>query len=327
MSNLKQQRNLTIDCLKAFTIMLVIVGHFIQNSDVNFDGNLLFRVIYSVHMPLFIFLSGYVSYKVNIYDWGYVFKRMSSLLLPFISWGIVNQSILQYQSHSFHPLAYFKFIIYPDNGLWFLWVLFFMHFSYFIVLKYFAKYQIYIFSIVTVLFIVLSAFVSMNLFAIKSFSFLLPFFILGLLLKKHDVAVTKKFIISLPLFLLLAYFWQRTVDIHIGSMILHNKILILGYKYITAFTGIISIYSIIVLLKLSFKSLILVGQSTLGIYAIHYYYLDLFLKLFEFKQSLFLTYYYIVLFIVVLSVLVLSVYTTQFIKHSKFFSKVFLGVA
>ena len=49
-----------VDVLKGYAILLVILGHSIQNTVLDFDGNIVFRVIYSFHMPLFMILSGIV---------------------------------------------------------------------------------------------------------------------------------------------------------------------------------------------------------------------------------------------------------------------------
>lgn len=59
-----KKRNVDIDIGKGIAIILVVVGHIIQHgSHNNFDylEHDLFKVIYSFHMPLFIFLSGFVS--------------------------------------------------------------------------------------------------------------------------------------------------------------------------------------------------------------------------------------------------------------------------
>lgn len=52
-----------IDNLRGLLIILVVLGHCIQNLDLDFDHNIVFRYIYSFHMPLFMFISGFVSYK------------------------------------------------------------------------------------------------------------------------------------------------------------------------------------------------------------------------------------------------------------------------
>lgn len=45
-----------IDNLRGLLIILVVLGHCIQNLDLDFDHNIVFRYIYSFHMPLFMFI-------------------------------------------------------------------------------------------------------------------------------------------------------------------------------------------------------------------------------------------------------------------------------
>ena len=77
-----KQRIAYIDFLKGFTILLVILGHCIQYNDRDFENNIVFRYIYSFHMPLFMFFSGYVSYKVVLLS-STIKKRAIQLLVPF----------------------------------------------------------------------------------------------------------------------------------------------------------------------------------------------------------------------------------------------------
>lgn len=49
-------RILQIDVLKGFAILLVVLGHAIYET--YSENNIVFRMIYSFHMPLFMFLSG-----------------------------------------------------------------------------------------------------------------------------------------------------------------------------------------------------------------------------------------------------------------------------
>lgn len=56
-------RNTTIDILKGIAIILVVYGHVIQRSmspyEIDAHLNPVFKLIYTFHMPLFFFLSGY----------------------------------------------------------------------------------------------------------------------------------------------------------------------------------------------------------------------------------------------------------------------------
>ena len=55
-----QNRIVYIDALRGFAILLVIVGHLIQFNYSSGIENPIFNIIYSFHMPLFFFISGYV---------------------------------------------------------------------------------------------------------------------------------------------------------------------------------------------------------------------------------------------------------------------------
>ena len=59
------KRNYKIDNIKALLIFLVVIGHFVDElvgkSDV---FKCIYIFVYSFHMPLFIFLSGYLSRKL-----------------------------------------------------------------------------------------------------------------------------------------------------------------------------------------------------------------------------------------------------------------------
>lgn len=61
---MKQQkiRNKEIDYLKGLSIILVVVGHAIQYNICDYNVNPFFNIIYSFHMPLFMFISGYVAF-------------------------------------------------------------------------------------------------------------------------------------------------------------------------------------------------------------------------------------------------------------------------
>ena len=58
--NTQKNRDQFLDIAKGIAIILVILGHTFQGFGENFDYLVGYRVIYSFHMPLFIFISGMV---------------------------------------------------------------------------------------------------------------------------------------------------------------------------------------------------------------------------------------------------------------------------
>lgn len=115
-----QRRVAYIDNLKGLLIILVVLGHSIQSIDPQFDSNTLFRYIYAFHMPAFMFVSGYVSYKATM-EWRTIGKRARQLLVPFLCWAVVVSLL------SWDITKMWTIIKHPDyGGLWFLHALFFI---------------------------------------------------------------------------------------------------------------------------------------------------------------------------------------------------------
>mgnify|MGYP000174688508 FL=1 len=118
---MSEKRLVYLDALKGILIMLVILGHVIQSSISDYQHNVLFRLIYSFHMPLFFLISGYLTYKGK-YDGKLVSKRFVQCIIPFISWAFLLP-ILETGIWNLSRTA--NILLYPDNGLWFLYNLFF----------------------------------------------------------------------------------------------------------------------------------------------------------------------------------------------------------
>ena len=98
----KSKRLFYIEVLQAFGIICVFLGHALRifheggwyfhkaQSVLGFD--ILDKFIFSFHMPLFMFLSGYLFYlnkdKV-VSTWEYILKRVKRLLIPFYFAGFL----------------------------------------------------------------------------------------------------------------------------------------------------------------------------------------------------------------------------------------------
>ena len=84
-----KKRNPYIDALKGLAITFVVWGHTIQcmGIDPTAYSNYIGKFIYLFHMPLFFFLSGYVSQGVMIRKFIPLVKsRLKTLFYPMCIW-------------------------------------------------------------------------------------------------------------------------------------------------------------------------------------------------------------------------------------------------
>jgi len=301
-------RDAFLDIAKGLAIILVIVGHVIQGSPGNFDDLLWFRVIYSFHMPLFVFLSGAVAAKAFQSDSVQhgmkaaideaktkIAKAVVRLLLPFVAWCLINQ-LIYHHSDSLISALILAFR-HPDTALWFLLAIF-----YCIVLA--ALFNIF-FSVIYELSIreglkevakwicdcrVQIVLMILIWWAIREhtprgagFSLIRPYFlyyVLGIGFYKYLYLKisTWGYLPAWLIFIALIPFWSRIATDNIngvtwiptelsyfyaGLVALSSSFLILGIVKCISETNIKRIKSF----------LILCGQLSLGIYAIHYFFL------------------------------------------------------
>lgn len=85
------ERKVFIDYAKGLAILLVVIGHLLQYNLVGTSAKDLFDIIYSFHMPLFMFLSGYVASLTIDKQLAdkilFVKKKAGSLVVPFMFMG------------------------------------------------------------------------------------------------------------------------------------------------------------------------------------------------------------------------------------------------
>lgn len=170
-----KKRDGSVDSLKGFLIILVVLGHIIGGLKIH-GGGYIWNLIYTFHMPLFVLVSGYFSKRDN--------PNVLVLLKPLIVFQILNVIILSILGHSF-SLSY---LIIPHWTLWYLLSLIFWRG----ILKYVPKSLLsrpYLFigttitiAIVSGLFIPYGRILSIQ----RTINFL-PFFLLGYYFKTNSV--------------------------------------------------------------------------------------------------------------------------------------------
>ena len=84
------QRIVFIDIAKAVCIILVVVGHYVPDNSPGWYVAI-HDVIYTFHMPLFMFASGYV-YIATRRDTGYgsfLMRKLRRLMVPYLSTSVI----------------------------------------------------------------------------------------------------------------------------------------------------------------------------------------------------------------------------------------------
>ena len=129
-----------IDIAKGIAIILVVIGHCIPDAASSTGISVteyrwLHNIIYSFHMPLFFFLSGYMMVRQNMVRAGkrpfdIIKDRCKRLLTPYVFVGLCYEPfkllLSQFANKPYDIEGIWKMIIgvNPDGELWFLYALF-----------------------------------------------------------------------------------------------------------------------------------------------------------------------------------------------------------
>ena len=190
---MKQQMNSRLqflDSLKGLLIIMVVIGHVIQSSNPDYQHDILFRFIYSFHMPLFLAISGYLTYKPK-YDSGLIKKRAVQLLIPFVVWAFLSPVL---QRGAVDVDAALNVLLYPDNGLWFLYNLFvysaIFNISERLSEKFAIKQEWILCGFVFILVCAMAVFKTK--FNCSQLCWYLPFFAIGYYMRKYSELVEKR---------------------------------------------------------------------------------------------------------------------------------------
>lgn len=260
-------RDNSVDNIKGVATLLVLIGHAIQYSMLDYDSSSIFITIYSFHMPLFMFISGYLLRSASSLN---VKKKSISLLLPFISWG----GLIIVTTQGLHAtwVDFTSMLLNPDTGLWFLWVLL-MNFIFISLLRKTGFLVISSLILIALLYIVLFLYPELSLFGIGLFKWHFLFFIFGYVFRKRNLILylDGKITVALVLvFLSTLLVWDRNAIegiLGLSFNSLQSTLVTLVVKYISAISGIL--ITVFVFFKLThFQSnlLAIFSKNSLGLY-------------------------------------------------------------
>ena len=184
---MEKSRNKTIDILRGISALSVILGHAIQRGlIVDYDSNIIFKLIYTFHMPLFVFLSGYTLFiSKPKFDYDFIKKKFKRLIIPTIIWSYLIYFFKDFGFVGIKPFVKFKngfieysknLILHPDFLIWFLYIVFICTLIIYIGKRYFHKNFILYMIIINVLTQMIK---HEELFGINRLKLHLPIFTIG----------------------------------------------------------------------------------------------------------------------------------------------------
>ncbi len=289
-------KNPILNVLKGLAIVLVVYGHVIQRSMVvagqDFFAHPVFKIIYTFHVPLFFFVSGYLlaGSLEKVGAWEVFVTRCKSLLVPFIVWGLLgvltslflgNIGGKHFYSFSFADLTNY---LAGNTEVWFIWFLFTLFVcSALLIFSHYLKQRLGVVAFAGIYFCVLA--IPLNeycaLYYIKWFYvfYLAGYFVnrcgAKMIAKLNHVAVLA---ISLVLFIIFASYWTKNDYIYVHKMNFWTanyaqEILRFVYRYFVGFLGIgiVSFFAAYLTKTKAGRILEYVGIYSLDIYLLQRY--------------------------------------------------------
>lgn len=178
------RRIVWIDIAKAICIILVVIGHYIPETHPLWYGEMR-NVIYTFHMPLFMFASGYIyiATKKEISYSDFIWRKVKRLMVPYLTVSVLVVTIKlctqgqAYVENPVTPLSYLKILYLPEAGyfLWFIWALWWM----FILIPLFRTPRSRLGLLVVAALLPSAARYMPEEFCFKEFSKMLQYFVMG----------------------------------------------------------------------------------------------------------------------------------------------------
>lgn len=184
-----------VDAAKGLGIIFVVLGHAIADTTPNVPiFGKIFQIIYSFHMPLFFFLSGFCGIKAlqkrQLHEKeAYILERFKRLMIPYFFVGICYIPIKLLMADYVTKRVDISYIVLgflggdnPNSQLWTLYVLF-LNAVFLCVMSNAGKFSLHITFLLSLIMAVSSVFVD-NAF-LRNFMFETLFYILGALFRKN----------------------------------------------------------------------------------------------------------------------------------------------
>lgn len=298
-----QTRNYLIDNSKDLLIFLVVLGHSLEFIRKDYEvARLLYVFIYEFHMPVFVFISGYLSKNVEKGRRNAVRNFLTPFLLFNIIWNLITLAGPLFLRGKFTKLPSEQAFSFFTPG-WALWYIFAM-FLWKILLPDLLKFKnIFILSIIAGIFVKLSGEFGSYMALSRTITFA-PFFLAGYYSSEEKLKRFRKFtrfnilnkvpsILILIIGVLIAlifvnysniadeFFWADrsysnfNIEIFTG-ILLYISVYIIGFAFVYVFIN---------LMPENQTFLSKIGKNTLSVYFLHTYFIGSILGLTSLMSS------------------------------------------
>ena len=337
-----KKRIIWADSIKGWLMILVIIGHAIQSVMVDsFSSNHIWNLIYSFHMPAFMAVSGWLSYRemdsariankdLSLF-WNYCNRRAKQILVPYFVWSLI--AFLHSGIYTYENLS--KIILYPDAYLWFLWVLFwiciFFKFAQLIALK-FRRNDVFIIGGFCFVFLLLMVLAEIRICGFQFIAYYFIFYSIGYCLHKYKIKILSYWLTLALLgliWLFMAWGWNMH-ELPSGFPVIPMiSTVLLQYLY----RGFTALVAIVVILEISPKLfngtgrlnsfMVRIGIISLGMYTGHLVFLghikDVLINIYP-EKNIWLT-------ILLTSVLafIVTFFMIRLLEKNSYTARIFLG--
>lgn len=182
----------SIDMLKGITIILVVIGHAVQgvvssqHLTINTEYNSIFilkQIIYGFHMPLFFIIAGlFINSWIKRSFKEAILQKIFRLMVPYFIWSAITAIAMQFADcYTNYGLGIRDFLlspIKPFSQYWFLYVLFFIHIIYYILLNIKILNGNFIFLVISIILYLLNLLIY-SIWIFKSLCNFMIFFLIG----------------------------------------------------------------------------------------------------------------------------------------------------
>ncbi|MGG7213193.1 acyltransferase family protein [Clostridium nigeriense] len=273
-----------VDYMKGIAIILVFIGHaatpsFLPRPDIY---EFIVQFIYMFHMPVFFFVSGFLSLKLldmnlKTQYLPFIRKKLYRLGLPFLTISIITNALIIILKQITNSPVGIKgladmikvIFLYPENGimgaLWFLYTLLFISILAPLILKIPIKFTLAIAIMLNIFFPNNISFLALN-----RVTFFLVFFLLGIIFRKFysksKILFEKRYFIFISLLIISITTYIYTSNFPINNYFLNSLI------FISGFFGIILVYNLATKVNSSNNMLKFIGQRSIDIYIFSWFF-------------------------------------------------------